>query len=236
MTTTRPCVASARIRIDNDAGEVEVSGWDRDILEVVATRHAPDAAGLERMVVEVSPSAQGWRVAYTSDGALLNAWVDFRIRCPLEAAIDVRNAAGEVLISGFRGASRAATASGAIRAAGLSGTATLTSGAGSIEGAAIEGTVHARTSSGRVSLHGQLVGSHRVETASGDIVVDGVNGSVDARSVSGSIVVEGRLTSPSALRTVSGNITARLLPGSSLTAGSLPAETTSGTVDVRDVE
>ncbi|MGI8609879.1 MAG: hypothetical protein ACR2MY_11725 [Candidatus Dormibacteria bacterium] len=36
----------------------------------------------------------------------------------------------------------------------------------------------ARSASGLVSLHGNLTGNHRLETASGDIEVDGVDGSV----------------------------------------------------------
>lgn len=233
-TTTRPFDPAARVRVENDAGLIEVTAWERDVLEVTAYRHAPDEAGLEQLVVEVTPTVDGILVTYTAPAALPNCWVDFALKCPRMASLDLHNASGEILVSGFHGQSRAATASGTIRAARMRGTATLTSASGAIDGAALEGTVYARSASGRVNLHGQLAGSHRVETASGDIVVDGVQGSITARSASGSITVNGRLHHPSALRTVSGNITVRLGAGSPIVAGSVPAETTSGTIDISE--
>jgi hypothetical protein len=233
-TRRRPCAASARVRVENDAGLVSITAWERDELEVVADKHGPDDQSLDRLVVEVSGTAEAILVTYTSDQPVPDAWVDFSIRCPRLADLDLHTASGEVLLSGFHGQSRAATASGTIRAARMRGTATLTSASGSIEGAALEGTIYARSASGRVSLHGRLTGSHRVETASGDIVVDGVEGSIDARSASGGISVAGRLTPGSAIRTVSGDIDVRLLPGSEVSAQSLRAETTSGRVDVRE--
>lgn len=233
-TTSHPCDPGSRVRVENDAGLIEISAWDRDTLELTAYRHAPDEAGLVQLAVELSQTADGILVTYTAPQALPNCWVDFTIRCPRMVSLDLHNASGEILMSGFHGQSRAATASGTIRAARMRGTSTLTSASGRIDGAALEGTVYARSASGGVTLHGQLSGSHRVETASGDIVVDGVQGSIDARSASGSITVGGRLSHPTALRTVSGNITVRLGPGSPIAAAALPAQTTSGTIEVSE--
>jgi hypothetical protein len=233
-TTRRTCDPAARIRVENDAGLIEMSAWEPYKIEVVARKHAPDEASLDLLEVDVAETPEGILVSYTAPESIPDAWVDFVIRCPRMAALDVHNASGEILLSGFHAQSRAATASGTIRAARMRGTSTLTSASGAIDGAALEGTVYARSASGRVNLHGNLTGSHRVETASGDIIVDGVKGSIDARSASGAIDVQGQLSDPSALRTVSGNITVRLQPGSELAASGVRAETTSGQVDVQE--
>ena len=235
-TTRTACDPAARIRVENDAGLIEIGAWELYEIEVVAQKHAADEADLDLLAIEVTETSEGILVSYTAADVIADAWVDFRIRCPRMAALDVHNASGEILLSGFHAQSRAATASGTIRAARMRGTSTLTSASGAIDGAALEGTVYARSASGRVSLHGHLTGSHRVETASGDITVDGVQGSIDARSASGSIHVVGQLSAPCALRTVSGNITVRLLPGSGLAARAVRVETTSGRVDVQEAD
>ncbi|GAC1332206.1 MAG: DUF4097 family beta strand repeat-containing protein [Candidatus Dormibacteria bacterium] len=226
---------SERVRVDNDAGSIEVGAWERDEVEVVAEKHAPDQAGLDLIKVFLTSGPGGARVGYTAPQPLQDTWVDFTIRCPRRTPLDLHNISGEILLSGFQGPSRAATVSGAIRAARMQGTATLTSSSGDIDGAALEGTVHARSASGRVSLRGELTGSHRVETASGDIDIEGVDGCIDARSTSGNLTVEGRLTGASALETVSGSINVRLLPGSQLPPGGLPARSVSGQVEVIEV-
>jgi len=224
-----------RVRVDNDAGGIQAVAWDRDEVELVAEKHAPDQAGLDQMEVFLSSGPDGVKVGYTAPRPLRDSWVDFVVRCPRASPLDLHNVSGEILISGFGGQSRAATVSGAIRAARMQGTATLTSTSGSIEGAALEGTVFARSTSGRVTLRGELTGSHRVETASGDIDVEGVVGCIAARSASGNVSVEGRLAGASAMETVSGSINVRLLPGSEVGPGSLPASSTSGKVEVLEV-
>ena len=213
-TRTVHCNPDARVRVENDAGLIEVVGWEHDRVELVAERHAARAGDLDKMVVQCGGGPGEVLVTYTASAPLLDAWVDFRLHAPRMAALDIRNASGDVQVSGFHGPSRASTASGSIRAARMSGTSTLTSASGEIQGAALEGTVFARSASGRVGLHGNLAGDHRVETASGEIMVDGVEGSIDARSASGAIDVRGRLRGRNSLHTVSGDIDVQLLAGS----------------------
>jgi hypothetical protein len=205
---------SPRVRVENDAGLVEVVAWERDEIEVTIEKYAPDERGLALLEVEVSGGPDEVLVTYGAGQALVDSWVDFKLKCPRATSLDLHNASGEVLVSGFYGASRVATSSGAIHAARMRGTATLTSASGAIAGAALEGTVYARSASGDLSFQGHMGGGHRLETASGGIAIDAVNGSVDARSASGSIEVVGQLTATSRVRTVSGDIRVHLLKGS----------------------
>jgi hypothetical protein len=246
-TRTMYCDPDARLRVENDAGLVEVTAWEHDHAELVVHRFASRESDLDKLVVEFSGGPSEVLVTYTTRDPVDDAWVDFHVKAPRMAAVDLHNASGEILVSGFHGSSRASTASGSIRAARMSGTSTLTSASGAILGAALEGRVFARSASGHISLHGTLTGDHRVETASGGIEVDGVDGSINARSASGSIDVTGRFRGSCSVRTVSGAIKARLLPGSDVTirpkgfrpghdhprgTGILAIETTSGTVQL----
>ena len=239
------CDPDARLRVLNDAGQVTVTAWEHDRIELTVERHAADEADLERLEVEFSGGPGEVVATSTSTAPTAGAWVNFGLRAPRMSALDLHSATGEILLSGFQGASRASTASGSIRAARMSGTSTLTSVSGSILGAALEGTVFARSASGGVSLHGTLMGAHRVETASGDIEVDGVDGSIDARSASGDIAVTGRLSGRCSLRTGSGDIRVELLRGSDVEVqttgrqedhphgvGVLLIETTSGEIQL----
>lgn len=241
--------SAPRVKVENDAGLIEVSAWERDYIEVEAAKYGDDQEGIDRLLVEVSGGPDDVLVTYTSPGTNFDAWVDFRVKCPRGAALDLHNASGEVLVSGFYGASRASTASGTIRAARMRGNATLTSASGAITGAALEGTVYARSASGDIVLHGHLGGGHRLETASGNIEVDAVDGTMDARSASGSIRAVGRFTGESRLRTVSGDMDVKLLAGTDVSIqgstragalnhpggnGMLILETTSGEIRVED--
>ena len=245
------CNPDARVRVENDAGRIEATGWEQDMVELLVERHAATEADLDRLIVEVGGGPDEVRVTYTTSEPGVDGWVDFRLRVPRMAAVDLHNASGEVLVSGFHGSSRVSTASGSIRAARMSGTATLTSASGAILGAALEGRVFARSASGQVALHGNLTGSHRIETASGEIVVDGVEGSIDARSASGDIDVSGVLRGRCSLRSASGNIRVALMRGSDVAvqsramrpnwdhprgSGVLLIETTSGEIDFQQEE
>lgn len=213
-TRTVYCDPDSRLRVEIDAGQVQVTAWEFDRIELTVERHAASQADLDRLEVRFSGGPGEVMATCSSAVPIVDAWVEIGLRAPRMSALDLHSASGEILVSGFRGASRASTASGTIRAAGMSGTSTLTSISGSILGAALEGTVFARSASGAVSLHGTLTGDHRVETSSGDIEIDGVDGSIHARSASGDIDVTGRLSGRCSLRTVSGDIRVALLPGS----------------------
>lgn len=238
-----------RVRVENTVGLIEVVAWEREAIEVQVEKYARDPDGLDRLQVEITGGPDEVLVAYGASAPPPECRVDFKLKCPRGASLDLHNASGEVLVSGFHGASRVATASGAIHAARMQGTATLTSASGSINGAALEGTVYARSASGDVVLQGHLGSGHRLETASGRIDIDSVNGSVDARSASGEIRVVGKLTGRSSVRTVSGDIRVRLLEGSSVrvhhpgrtstppeprSVGLLVLETTSGKIEVEE--
>jgi hypothetical protein len=241
-----------RVRVENHAGLIEVVAWERDAIEVQVEKSAPDPEGLDRLQVEISGGPDEVLVTSGATEPQLDSWVDFKLRCPRGTSLDLHNASGEVLVSGFYGASRVATASGPIHTARMHGTATLTSTSGSIKGAVLEGTVYARSASGDVVLQGHLGSGHRLETASGSIDIDSVNGSVDARSASGSIRVVGKLTGRSSIRTGSGDIRVRLLEGSSVrlhhggqaqaqpaearSTGLLVLETTSGKIEVEQLD
>ena len=213
-TRTVYCDPDTRLRVENDVGQVMVTAWEHDRIELTVERHAANQADLDRLQVDFSGGPGEVVATCITTVPVVDAWVDFGLKAPRMSALDLHSASGEILLSGFQGASRASTSTGSIRAARMRGTSTLTSVSGSILGAALEGTVFARSASGAVSLYGTLTGGHRVETASGDIEVDGVDGSIDARSASGDIEVTGRLSGRCALRTVSGDIRVELLQGS----------------------
>lgn len=242
---------SPRVRVENNAGLIEVVAWDREAIEVQVEKYAPDPEGLDRLRVEIRGEPDEVLVAFGVSEPLVDCRVDFKLQCPRGASLDLHSASGEVLVSGFHSASRVATASGSIHAARMHGTVSLTSASGSISGAALEGTVYARSASGNVILQGHLGSGHRLETASGTIDIDSVNGSVDARSASGEIRVVGRLTGRSSIRTLSGDIRVRLLEGSSVrvhrggrtpaqpeprSVGLLVLETASGKIEVEEAD
>ncbi len=220
---TYPLPAGGSFQLQNVNGSVQVSGWDRDEVEVYAVKTAQgNPKDLRRVSIEVQ--AQEGSVAVQThfphdDG--VEVFVEYHIRVPQR--IELR---------------QVATVNGAVRVFGVDAAGELRSVNGNIEVFDSSGRLSAHTTNGNVRME-----LHRVE-GSAPMSVDTMNGSVllalppgtgaelDVRSLngdfrselpvtlqgsSGSREFHGRLGSggsPLRLRTINGSIrVASLRPG-----------------------
>jgi hypothetical protein len=173
------------VEIQNVAGSVEVSGWDKP--EVSVTGQIGERVervdltndGHRTIVHVVLPSGSTWG----GDGS-----ARLVVHVPKASALEVSLVSADLDVTGVSGAQQVRSVSGSIHCAG---------GAAS----------RVNTVSGDVHVAVANEASAEIESVSGDITVDGAGGDVSVQSVSGG----GKLTLGSVskfrLRTVSGDFT-----------------------------
>ena len=94
-----PCVL-----VEGTMGEIVVEAWpgDESGIEVTATKHTLWAADLEHVEILVEPTRCG--LVVRADGPTMSPWgVDYHLRIPATAELDVRHGIGSVQLSGLSG-------------------------------------------------------------------------------------------------------------------------------------
>lgn len=144
--------AAPNVRIENVAGAVRIEAWSKSIVDVSATKYGYDAQELRRIVISVNREESGVSIVTRYSGGVHSGGVRYRIYVPVDAALNVRNTAGVVEISGVTGNLAVDTQAGAI-----------TVNAGRVAG---NRSIDLRATTGAVTLAVAPESSARVEAAS----------------------------------------------------------------------
>lgn len=195
------------VLISNVAGSIEVSGWSRNEVEVVADL----GRGVEELVVERDGDDVTVKVR-TPKSNSRNVSSDLIIRVPEMSAIDVGGVSADIEISDVLGEQR------------------LNSVSGDVVTEAFGADVEAKSVSGDVELAGDDRQTFtRLTSVSGDIDAVRLAGVIEATAVSGDLAIEGGSFERVKANTVNGDLEfrAELLDG-----GKLDFETINGSVEV----
>lgn len=190
---TFPFAAGARLSLDNVNGSVRLEAWDRDEIHVLAEKKVRAGSGaraeelLRALEVRMEPTAGGLSIETRhprgSDGVV--SWmfgggssgeVEYTIRLPRDADLDVTTVNGGVEIRGVSGRLRLRSTNGRIDVAG---------GGGSIDAATTNGGISAELSevSGidDLSLHTTNGGVHLAlpADAGAELSARTTNGSIE---------------------------------------------------------
>jgi len=198
---SHPAAADARIVIGNVKGEVRVSGWNQNRVQVDGTlgegakplQISGDANALE---IKVEPSGKsGW--FGSSDSNMGPSVLDVHV--PHAAALEVHVVSAPVDVTGMNGPSLAVNT--------VSGRVHLDAHAGAVKVGSV---------SADVDLEGAANGLN-VQTVSGDVQAGTISGDLDAQTVSGDLLLRGTTLNRVNLGTVSGRIQldGALAPGAS---------------------
>ncbi|MEZ4402106.1 MAG: hypothetical protein R3B06_18915 [Kofleriaceae bacterium] len=208
------------IAIDNVLGDVRVEGYDGDSVQVVAVKHAPDAAALARLRVTVVPDPSGEVRLSTSLAerggkaavALATVRIDLTVRVPRAATVTGRVATGRLEVRDLdagadldssTGPIVVRNVAGSVFARSLDGSQRFEEVFGTLDSHAIDGdlsfdsvrgaTLTAQAYAGDVS--GRRVGSRQVRVSSIDGQID-----LDAEAVAGGAVTVTSLRGAVAVR------------------------------------
>jgi len=173
-----PLQSGGKISIETFNGGVELSGWDRDTVEIDGAKYGPSqqAAADVRIDVAHTPDSVEIRVMHPSEFRG-NRGARFTVRMPRKAVLDRITTSNSVIeVSQGSGPSHLRTSNGRIRVGEFAGSLDLRTSNGPIELTDVEGDVVARTSNSSINaLH--LKGLLEASTSNGGINANLIAGS-----------------------------------------------------------
>jgi hypothetical protein len=174
-----PADGMEAVEVEQPLGRLTLAGWDRAEVRIVARKHAPTSAGLDRLRVQVDLKdgrihiRTGVRVGESfrplPPAATAGQGIDLTVDAPRRARVVASTWAGDLEASGFRAGAELASSGGEVRARD------------------IDGPVRSRA----------LKGRQRLSAIRGDVEADGVTGDLELDTVDGETlsasVVEGQV-------------------------------------------
>ena len=112
---TIPFAGRAHLSIENPAGSIEIEGWDRPEVKLVATKRARTEGELREIEVEIREVPEGLEIR-SRHSELVSKWlVDYTLKVPRGVALSLDQGAGEVRIAGHRGSIEVKLGAGDLR-------------------------------------------------------------------------------------------------------------------------
>lgn len=204
---TIDAASDGKVIISNTAGDIEVSGWSRNEVEVAADL----GWGVEELIVERNKDEVTIKVKVPKDSGR-DISSDLVIRVPENSAINVSAVSADIEISDVYGEQRLHSVSGDVSS--------------EVYGADTE----AESVSGDIELAGNNQATlTQLSSVSGDVDVFRLSGEIEATSVSGELTIVDGAFKRAQGNTVNGDIVyrAELIDG-----GKLDFETINGDVDL----
>ena len=168
-----PLNAGGSVQLENSNGSVDISGWDKNTVEIDGTKYANTEERLEQMKIDVSSSASSISIRtvppldrHGSYGAR------YVIHVPRQAELaGISSSNGSIRVDSVEGASRLKTSNGSVHASQIQGTLDVQTSNGSVEVSDVTGDTMLRTSNGSI----------RAEVRKGRFEARTSNGGIDVR-------------------------------------------------------
>jgi hypothetical protein len=165
-----PLNAGGSVQVDNSNGSVEISGWDKNTIDIDGTKYAGTEERLRMLRVDISQSAGSITIrTIMPTGWHGNAGARYIIRVPRH--VELQNIA---------------TSNGPIRVENIEGTVRLKTSNGSIHAAEIRGLLDAHSSNGTLEV-ADVNGDTTLHTSNGSIRADVRKGIFEATTSNGTI-------------------------------------------------
>ncbi|MGH9668142.1 MAG: DUF4097 family beta strand repeat-containing protein [Bryobacteraceae bacterium] len=172
-----PLAAGGKIDVENTNGDVDILGWEKDVVEINGTKYSSSKSALDSMKIDVVPGSDSVHIrtipAVPFHG---NSGARYNIRVPRRVVLE-----------------RIASSNGGLHIDDIQGNATLHTSNGSIRVERLQGDLDAQTSNGRIEAR-DTHGSCTLRTSNGRIEADVAKGAFVATTSNGSI--HARLTEP----------------------------------------
>ena len=168
-----PLNAGGAVELDSFNGSIDISGWDKDIVEIDGTRYANTENRLNQIKIEISPTAASITIHATRPlDRFGNSGARFSLHVPRKAILsNIVSSNGPIRVDDIDGRARLRTSNGGIHAAGIRGALDLETSNGSVDVSDLMGDAVIHTSNGSV----------RAEIKKGGFQARTTNGSITAR-------------------------------------------------------
>jgi DUF4097 and DUF4098 domain-containing protein YvlB len=204
----RPAAPDGNVSIENMAGSVKVTGWDRAEVQV---KGSVGAGG------ELSFDGSGKRthIEIEAEHNPMGVKSDLEVFVPAASVVEIEGFQATISITGVTGSVKAETVNGSITQAGATKHVELQSVNGDVDVTRATGRVKAESVNGSVALH-EASGELEASTVNGKLqVLGGSYDRAELESVSGALHFDAALGSRATLsvQTVSGPVELLLAPG-----------------------
>jgi beta-lactamase regulating signal transducer with metallopeptidase domain len=199
--------------LENSVGSIVVSAWDKPTALVRATRRmqiqsgAPTWLGGRGRVFATEEEAKEYfsklqvkireeesrltvRTSVPPNKKHVNLSVNYEIRLPKQACLDLKGGIGNIRVVGIEGNVKAHTSIGQVHLSEITGDTEAQSDTGQIECRGIRGNLKARSSIGQI-VAAQVSGNTEIRTDTGQTECRELQGNLSARSSIGQIVAAG---------------------------------------------
>jgi hypothetical protein len=219
----------AVLKVYNRNGDINVSGWDRDYIEVVAVKKLRWwTRFLKEPSIDIATGKE-FVVRTLYNSAVCEAIpIHYRITVPKGMLVKhVETSTGEINLGKVTGDVDVKTSTGVIQIFEVNGSVKAVTSTGKIHANQVTGDMEARTSAGDIQIH-QVNGFVKAVTSCGKIDITGIGGLCEARTNTGEIFVEvPAIRDNLEIRSSTGSITVFLSPD---IVGELEAGTRNGKI------
>lgn len=204
---TARAAADGTVIVENIAGSIRVTAWDR--AEVAVSARLGRGLSAEDLEVRSSGNTTRVEIEYPRHGRNMGG-AELTVRVPAGSRLKVEGVSADVVVEDVRGA---------IEAESVSGDVTVSGGSRTVKASSVSGNVD--VSSPTTDL--------RASSVSGNVHATQASGFIEAESTSGNITVRGSRATTVSLHSVSGRVA---FEGSLDGNASVDMESFSGTVDL----
>ncbi len=158
--------------VENLNGSVEITGWEKNSVQVTGTKHASEEATLKALKIDIVNSPDSIRIRTIGPSGHRGGYgAKYVIRLPQSAVIE-----------------QVDSSNGGVRLESIDGTARVRTSNGSIKAYRVAGPVELRTSNSSVEV-ADIPGGAVLSTSNGGIRAESVKGILDASTTNSAINV-----------------------------------------------
>ena len=177
----RPAAADGKVTIENMAGSVKVTGWDRAEVQVKGTVGSGGELSFDGSEKQTTIEVEA------EHGNPMGIKSDLEVFVPSGSSVSIEGFAASISVAGVTGSVSAETVNGSI---------TQTGAAKGVELQSVNGAIDVTKASGRL----------KAEAVNGTVTVRDASGELEASTVNGKLLVTGGSFDRAALESVSGGV------------------------------
>ena len=159
---TKPLASGGRFSIENFNGSVDITGWEKNEVDISGTKYAKTKAMLDEMKIDVQSSngAVSIRTIPPVEKWNANAGARYNIRVPYKILVELAASTnGSIHLEHLEGAARIRTTNGGVRTRSLKGNLEINTTNGNVDMFDVTGGAKVTTSNGHINadnLHGEF--------------------------------------------------------------------------------
>jgi DUF4097 and DUF4098 domain-containing protein YvlB len=197
---TYPLESTGKVYLENISGDITVSNWDKNEIEITATKRARREKDLDDATIHIHQTDDNIRIITRHDREFnlfrsSSVSVYYEIIVPAKASVRVKSISGDIEVRKIGGVLNVETVSGEIRVRVAENDVRCKSTSGDIDLEYIHGDAELESISGEISIQ-KNEGSVEAGTVSGDIELQAFSYAeeIEVSSTSGDIELQGELS------------------------------------------